>query len=71
MTAVGKLTIHGVEREVNAPGTVTVKDGEIIVQSDFSVMLKDYKITVPQVVFQNIAENIAIKVQVKLIPYTK
>ena len=71
VTAVGKLMIHGVEREVSAPGTITVKDGVIEVKSDFSVMLKDYKITVPQVVFQNIAENIAIKVQIKLIPYTK
>jgi polyisoprenoid-binding protein YceI len=71
VTAVGKMTIHGVEREVSAPGTVTVKDGEINVQSDFSVMLKDYKITIPQVVFQNIAENIAIKVRIKFIPYTK
>ena len=56
VTAAGKLTIHGVEHDITAPGTVSVKDGQISIQSDFSVLLREYNITVPQVVFQNIAE---------------
>ena len=71
VTAEGTLIIHGVEHDISAPGTVSVKEGEINVQSDFTVRLKDHNITVPQIVFQNIAEKIDVKVRLQFIPYTK
>jgi len=71
VTATGKLMIHGVDHDITVPGTVIVKEGEINIESDFSVLLKDYDITVPQVVFQNISEKISIQVRLQFIPYTK
>ena len=71
VTATGKLTIHGVEREINAPGTVTVDKGKINVKSDFRVPLKGFNIEVPKLVFQNIAEVVSIKVNTNYIPYKK
>ena len=71
VTATGKLSMHGVEREVTAPGTLAVKNGEITLQSDFPVLVKDYDIDIPQLVFQNIAESIAVKVRIKFTPYTQ
>jgi polyisoprenoid-binding protein YceI len=71
VTATGMLTIHGVEREINAPGTVTVDKGKINIKSDFRVPLKGFKIEVPKLVFQNIAEVISIKVNINYIPYKK
>ena len=71
VTATGKLTIHGVEREVIVPGIVTVKNGEISVQSAFTVKVADYKITIPKLMFQNIAESIDVKVSINYTPYKK
>ena len=70
-TASGKLTIHGVEQSVTCPGKVLIENGEIIMHSDFNVLLKDYNITIPRVVFQNIAETIAVKINIKYTPYKK
>ena len=71
VTSTGKLSMHGVERDVTCPGTVLVKNGEIEMKSEFNVLVKDYNITIPKLVVQNISENIAVKVNVKFIPYKK
>lgn len=54
--AQGKLTIHGVTREIDVAGTFEVKDGKIVMKSKFPVKLEDYNITRPQLLWQNIAE---------------
>ena len=62
VTVSGDLNIHGVTNKVSVPGTVTVKGGSITANSKFIVKLADYKISVPKVVKDNIAENIEITV---------
>ena len=71
VTATGKLKIHNVEHEVTQKGTVTVKDGKISLQCDFTVELKDYNIEIPKVVFDDIAKTISIKVDALLAIHTK
>lgn len=69
VTVSGKLTIHGVTRDITAKGKIIVKGKTIQATSDFQVKLVDHKIEVPTVVFMNIAESIAVKVDVTLQPY--
>lgn len=57
----GKLTIHGVIRDVELDGTVQAGE-KISLKSRFNVRLADYKIEIPQVVFQNIAEVVEVTV---------
>ena len=57
-TAKGSLTIHGVKRETTLEGTITIKGGQILVNTKFKVRLEDHEIDIPQIVFQNIAEVI-------------
>ena len=71
VTATGKMTIHGVERDLTCPGKLIVKNGEISLESDFNVQVKDYNISIPQLMFQNIAESIAVKIRILFIPYKK
>ena len=71
VTATGKLTMHGVEREINAPGVLTIDKGKINLKSDFRIPLKGFNIEVPKLVFQNIAEIISVKVNANYIPYKK
>lgn len=40
----GRMTLHGVTREVTLPARVRLADGELRLRSDFPMNLKDYKI---------------------------
>lgn len=60
--AVGKLTIHGVTRDVEFPGTAEIKNNQLSLKSKFTVKLRDYNIKVPQIVWQNIAQQVEVTV---------
>ena len=58
----GKMTIHGVTKDVNIPGTITVKGNSVTVNSKFNVATADYKISIPKLVEGKIAKNIEVTV---------
>lgn len=62
----GKLTIHGETKDVEAVGTVTIKKGAVSLHSDFMVQLSDYKIAIPSVVKDKIANDTKITVDCAL-----
>jgi hypothetical protein len=63
VTASGKLTIHGIAREVKVPGQVEIKNGLIYMSGKFLVRLEDHQITIPKLMWQNIAEEVEVTVQ--------
>ncbi len=58
----GDLLIHGVTKNITTPGIITVKNGNISANASFNVLVKDYKISIPTIVINKIAENIGITV---------
>ena len=62
VTVNGDLSIHGVTNKVSVPGTITIKSGIAASVSSFNIKLSDYKISVPKLVKDNIAETINITV---------
>lgn len=58
----GKLTMHGVTKDVTIPATITVKGGEVTANAKFLVNPDDYKIKIPGVVKDKIAKNIEVTV---------
>lgn len=62
VTATGKLTIHGITRDVQVPGTIVFDSGKAMMKGKFMVALKDYDIKIPKLVWQNIAEEIEVKI---------
>lgn len=58
----GKLTIHGQTKEVEIPGTIEKQGDKLIMKSKFIVKLEDYKIAIPQLLWQNIAEQVEVTV---------
>lgn len=60
--AIGKITIHGVTRDVEIPGTAEMKGNQVFVKAKFPVKLLDYNIKVPQIVWQNIAQTVEVTV---------
>lgn len=64
----GAITIHGVEKEVEAPGKIVIKDGVISANSTFEVTVADFDIEIPKVVRENIAKAVVIKVDIDYEP---
>lgn len=58
----GDLTIHGITNKLTVPGTITVKAGIAAATASFNIKPADYKISIPKLVKDNIAESINITV---------
>jgi hypothetical protein len=67
----GDLTIRGVTKNIEAPGTINVSQGKISASSKFNIKLKDYNIKIPTTVINNISETINITVDCKYEPFKK
>tara|TARA_Y100000768_G_scaffold209967_1_gene158162 strand:+ start:72 stop:575 length:504 start_codon:yes stop_codon:yes gene_type:complete len=60
--ASGEINLHGVTKKINIPISLEEVDGKININTNFKIILKDHKIKIPKLLFQNIAEEIEIKV---------
>lgn len=62
----GKLTIHGVTKDVSTTGTVTVAPDGLKTASVFNVTLKDFNIQRPSLVKDKLSNTIQVTVDCKL-----
>ncbi|NNC95391.1 MAG: YceI family protein [Chitinophagales bacterium] len=62
--AKGLLTVHGVTQERIIKCNLIVEDEKISAKATFSLMLEDHNISIPKIVYQKIAEEIFIQVEV-------
>lgn len=60
--AKGRISIHGVDQERIIKTKLSVKEGQIIFESEFGVLLSDFNIKIPKVVHEKIATEINVKV---------
>ena len=65
--AKGQLNIHGVEQERIIKSQLEVDGNKLRVLSTFTVLLSDHNISIPKVVYQKIAEEIAVTVNAELV----
>jgi hypothetical protein len=70
VNAIGKLLIHGVARDIDVPGTLHIEGNTVTLRSKFIVKLVDYDIKVPQIVWQNIAQQVEVSVHFFYRPVT-
>ncbi|MGB0888503.1 MAG: YceI family protein [Vicingaceae bacterium] len=68
VTVKGTLNVHGVEKEREIAGTITIADGKITVKSEFDIKVEDHKIKIPKLVVKNIAETIKVTVNINFEP---
>jgi YceI-like protein len=61
--AKGKLNIHGVEQERIIKSIIEIKDGNLIVKSNFTILLEEHQIRVPKIVYQKISKEIFISIE--------
>ncbi|MEL6592839.1 MAG: YceI family protein [Bacteroidota bacterium] len=67
----GSLIIHGVTQPVSVDGTLTIKGENITAEATFPVVLADYKVEIPSVVRDNIAQEVSIHVLMNYEPFKK
>ncbi|GAB2838466.1 YceI family protein [Ferruginibacter profundus] len=65
--AKGNLSIHGVVQERIIKSELTVKDGNISIRSNFTVLLADHNIPIPKVVHEKLASEIKVDIKADLI----
>lgn len=64
----GKLQIHGETKDVEATGTLVIKNGKISSNALFTVLLSDYNISIPSLVSDKISNTVNITVDCSLEP---
>jgi hypothetical protein len=64
--AKGIFNIHGTEKEKIVKVKVTVKEGEMAIETNFEVPLEDHNIKIPKLVNQKIASVILVEVRATL-----
>jgi len=65
VTVKGILDMHGVKKEVESKGTLTVTGDTIAAEAGFEVLLADFNIAIPGVVSDKISKTVKINVNCK------
>lgn len=63
LVLVGTMTMHGVSKELKQNVMVSIKDGKLNLESDFTVLASDYEVEIPTAKADNISNSLAVKVQ--------
>jgi hypothetical protein len=71
VTITGKMTIHGVTKDVTLNGTLAKKGEEIAIASKFKIKVADYNIKVPSMYVKNIAEEVDVTLNSIMEPFKK
>jgi len=67
----GVLEIHGVKQSIKALGKLDFNNEQVKLHCVFKIKLVDYKIKVPELMFQKIAEEIEVTIDIDYEPYEK
>lgn len=65
----GTLTMHGESKEIETEGKIRIKEGKITASAEFSILLSDFKITIPQLVADKVSKTAKITVDCLLEPF--
>ena len=67
----GDLTMHGTTKKVDTNATITIKGGVVSANAKFAVALKDFNISIPSAVKNQLKETVDITVDATYAPYNK
>ena len=65
-TVQGDLKIHGVSNRIKVDGSMITGQELVSILAEFTVRLEDYNIEIPRIVMYKIAEEIDVRVNIKL-----
>ncbi len=67
--AVGELSIHGITQRIEVTGEIMVEQDGVTLKAKFPILLKDYNIKIPRILFSNIAESVEVSIEFNYSPY--
>jgi hypothetical protein len=67
----GIITVHGKEKEISTTGEMEIENDQITLNTRFFVALDDFNIKKPQLLLNNIADTIEVKMKAIYKPYVK
>lgn len=59
----GKLTLHGITRDVAIPGRIRVNNGKISATAEFPIVLTDYNISIPALMKEKISNTVKVVIE--------
>ncbi|MEX0608287.1 MAG: YceI family protein [Balneolaceae bacterium] len=68
VTASGKFTIHGVENDIEVEGTLQKTNEGLLLKADWILLLKDYDIEPPSLLFVKVDQEQKIEIEALLKP---
>ncbi len=71
VSATGTLSMHGVDKTVTEKGNIEIKGKEAHLSGSMTIAISDFKISIPKLLFQNIADTIKVEYKTDYIPYQK
>ena len=57
----GKITIHGISKDIDIKTTIENIDGKYVLSGDFNLLVEDFDIKIPPILSSNIAKSISVK----------
>ena len=64
--AVGTITIHGTEKEIEVKGSLKKNNKNITINSDFELIISDFEIEIPKLVRDKISKKVKVEVNINL-----
>lgn len=64
--AVGTITIHGIEKEIEVKGSIQKNNNNIMINSDFELIISDFDIKIPKLVRDKISKKVKVEVNINL-----
>jgi len=66
VTAKGRFSMHGIEKDMKIPAVITVSDGKITVAAKFNIYLSDYNIKIPRLVSLKVSQEFSVDLSLKM-----
>ena len=67
----GQLTIHGETQSVTTTAMLSVQKSNVLANANFSILLSDYKISIPSLVADKVSKKVNISVNLKYEPLSQ
>jgi polyisoprenoid-binding protein YceI len=66
VTARGKFSMHGVDKEMKIPAVISVEDGKVTITSKFNIYLSDYNIKIPRLVSLKVSQEFTVELSLRM-----
>ena len=64
--AVGTITIHGIDKEIEVKGFIQKNNKSITINSDFELLISDFEIKISKLVQEKISNKVQVEVNINL-----